>query len=91
LKNITKYSNPKWTFLNEINDEYQELRKLYRKDEDSIDEDSVELKRKGIELIANHLKAKETSRILKYHTQLSIALGRPIGMLEKDTEFDYMS
>jgi len=55
---------------------------------------------KALELVGNYLTAKEWTQIIKYHTQLSIALGKPVGMLEREgkiqliltilDEFDYM-
>lgn len=92
LANLNLFINNNWSFLNEIQEEYKELKRLYCTTENEvISDENIELKQKGIQLIANHLKAKEVSRIDRYHTQLSVALGRSIGMREKDSEYDLMS
>ena len=93
LSNIDLFINNNLSYLNEIQDEFKELKEIYRSSggEDVDVDDSIEIKRKAIELIANRLKPKYASQILRYHTQLSIALGLPIGMMEKEAEYDQMS
>jgi hypothetical protein len=90
LYNIELFIHSKLNFLSELQDEYEELKRVYSTSKDA-DPDWDEFKRKGIELIANELKPKEASRIMRYHTQLSVALGRPIGLMEKEKEYDLMS
>ena len=57
---------------------------MYDLEDEPISKDPLDLKRKAIELVGSHLKNKECSRIMRYHTQLSISLGKPIGILERE-------
>lgn len=92
LANINLFINNNWSFLNDVQEEYEELKRLYcNNDSGVMTEEPDDLKRKGIELVANHLNAKQIAQVLRYHTQLSVALGKPIGLMEKEAEYDFMS
>lgn len=41
--------------------------------------------------MANKLTPKELGKISKSHLDISVAIGRKIGIIEKDKEYDYMS
>ena len=92
LENINAFINSNWSFLNEIQDEYQELRFAYLNSQNEVySEEPIELKRKGIVLIANQLRHGELDHITKYHKSLSISLGKPIGMVEMNEAYNLSS
>ena len=92
LSNINAFINENWSFLNEIQDEYQELRLAYLSAQNEIlSEEPLELKRKGIVLVANKLRHGELDHITKYHKALSLSIGRPIGMIEMSDTYNLSS
>ncbi|CAI2383809.1 unnamed protein product [Moneuplotes crassus] len=88
---IERIINSKDGFLDEIINEYNKIRKEKRRSDEPILEDPISLKKIAIGLVVEALPDTQRTRIIKYHTQLSIALGRPTGFLEKDHCFGYIS
>lgn len=92
LDNITTFINSPWNFLNDIQDDYASLRQAYLSDEaDLFSEDPIELRRSGISLVASKLKNRDLDLITRYHQQLSVALGRPVGMNEQSDIYEFLS
>jgi len=88
LTNFESFINNNYSFLNELQDEYQELKSAYMESDNITTE---ELSRKGMELVANKLASETLDKLSKYHKQLSIAIGKPVGLIERNKKYEIMS
>ena len=56
-----------------------------------LNEENLELKRKGIVLVTNKLRHGELDHITKYHKALYLSIGRLIGMIEISDTYNLLS
>ena len=90
--NIEGFINADYVFLTPLQDEYQKLKESREEEEiddtlDNSDKNQID----AVELAIKRLKSADFARIRANHLVLSIAIGRKVGVWEKEAEYNYFS
>jgi len=79
-------------FLPDLQDSYQAMKEAKEEEEiDDTHDNSDDYQRDALNFVVRYLKEPELSKIRDTHLSLSIALGKPIGVWEKERNFSYLS
>lgn len=90
--NIEGFVMADYPFLAGVQEQYQSLKEEMEEEEiDDTYDNSDENQRKALEMVCNQLKPGEMVKIREVHLALSIALGKPVGVWERDLEYTHLS
>lgn len=78
--------NPAWPFLKDINEKYQQYKEIWESDEidEGVEDRTNEIWKEGIKYVCDKLKLTDLEKIWDEHLTLSIAIGKPIGLMIKE-------
>lgn len=90
--NIEGFISVRLPFLSQLQQDYQALKEMREEEEidDTLD-NSDKYQREALELALRRLKFGDLAKIKYNHLTLSIALGKPTGVWERETDYAYLS